>query len=301
MARRKPAKKSTARKKTAGRKAARRAPTKTVRRTAARKPAVAAVAADPASERTFTGLRNFNAVMGVLHLIQGIFMWAISNDTTYPVFTNFLRFDTAARSLVPDPQQAFELRFGPAVAVFLLISAAAHFYLSTVGYRWYVAKLKSGMNPARFYEYALSSSLMIVLIGMLVGVTDLGALILLFGINAMMNLFGIMMELHNQTTAKTDWTAFIYGCIAGIIPWIVIFVSFYGALGSSDAKPPSFVYAIVPTIFVFFNIFAVNMVLQYRKVGPWKDYLFGERVYIILSLLAKTALAWQIWAGTLRP
>lgn len=292
-------KKTVRKRAAAGKTAKRKAP---VRASAATRPAAAAAAAaSPAPERTFAGLRNFNAVMGVLHLVQGVFMWAISNDTTYPVFTNFLRFDAATRSLVPDPQQAFELRFGPAVAVFLLISAAAHFYLATAGYRWYVAKLKSGMNPARFYEYALSSSLMIVLIGMLVGVTDLAALILLFGINAMMNLFGILMELHNQTTVRTDWTAFIYGCIAGIIPWIVIFLSFYGALGSSEAKPPAFVYAIVPTIFVFFNIFAVNMVLQYRKVGPWKDYLFGERVYIILSLLAKTALAWQIWAGTLRP
>ena len=59
--------------------------------------------------------------------------------------------------------------------------------------------------------------------------------------------------------------------------------------------------AIVPTIFVFFNIFAINMVLQYKKVGPWKNYLFGERIYIVLSLLAKTALAWQIFVGTLRP
>ncbi len=270
---------------------------------AAPKAAVRAVAALPAaaSERTYAGLRAFNAVMGFLHLVQGVFMWAISNDTTYPVFTNFLRFDTATRSLVPNSTQVFELRFGPAVAVFLLLSAVAHFSLATFGYNWYVAKLKSGMNPARFYEYALSSSLMIVLIGMLVGVTDLGALILLFGINATMNLFGIMMELHNQTTVKTDWTAFIYGCLAGIVPWIVIFVSFYGALGSSDAKPPAFVYAIVPTIFVFFSIFAVNMFLQYKKAGPWKDYLFGERMYIVLSLVAKTALAWQIWAGTLRP
>jgi hypothetical protein len=55
------------------------------------------------------------------------------------------------------------------------------------------------------------------------------------------------------------------------------------------------------SLFVFFNIFAVNMVLQYKKVGKWKDYLFGERVYIILSLTAKTLLAWQIFAGTLRP
>jgi hypothetical protein len=260
-----------------------------------------AIESGDAPERTFQGLRRFNAVMGILHLVQGIFMIAISNATTFPVYTNFLRFDTQARTLVPNPTLVYNLRFGPAVAVFLLLSALAHLALSTFGYKWYVAKLKSGMNPARFYEYALSSSLMIVLIGMLVGVSDLGALILLFGINAMMNLFGIMMELHNQNTKKTDWTSFVYGCIAGIVPWIVIFIYFYGSLGSSDAKPPVFVYAIVPTIFVFFNIFAINMVLQYKKVGPWKNYLFGERMYIVLSLLAKTALAWQIFVGTLRP
>jgi hypothetical protein len=61
------------------------------------------------------------------------------------------------------------------------------------------------------------------------------------------------------------------------------------------------VYAIIPTLFVFFNIFAINMVLQYKKVGPWKDYLYGERVYIVLSLSAKTVLAWLIFAGTLAP
>ena len=55
------------------------------------------------------------------------------------------------------------------------------------------------------------------------------------------------------------------------------------------------------TLFVFFFSFALNMVLQYKKVGPWRDYLFGERVYILLSLIAKSALAWQVFAGTLRP
>ncbi len=42
-----------------------------------------------------------------------------------------------------------------------------------------------------------------------------------------------------------------------------------------------------------------NMVLQYKKVGKWKDYLYGERFYIILSLVAKTALAWQVFSGTM--
>jgi hypothetical protein len=228
-------------------------------------------------------------------------MILLSNDTTYPVFTNYLKFDTTTMSLTPNPVLLYALRFGPAVAAFLLISALAHFSLATFGYKWYVGNLEKGMNPARFYEYALSSSLMIVLIGMLVGIWDLGAMILMFGLNAMMNLFGILMELHNQTTTKTNWISFIYGSVAGIIPWIVIVMYFLGSLGSSDAKPPAFVYAIIPTIFVFFNIFAINMVLQYKKVGRWADYLYGERVYIILSLVAKTALAWQIFAGTLAP
>jgi hypothetical protein len=254
-----------------------------------------------AQEGKFLGLRRFNLIMGFLHLIQGIFMIVVSNAKTYPIFTNYLTFDIAARSLKPNPQLFANVPFGPAVACFLLISAVAHFYLSTIGYSRYVKNLKLGMNPVRFYEYALSSSLMIVLIGMLLGVWDLSTLIAIFGVNAMMNLFGIMMELHNQKTEKTDWTAFIYGCIAGIVPWIVIMLYFVGAISSGDAKPPAFVYAIVPSLFAFFNIFAINMVLQYKKVGPWKDYLFGERVYIILSLLAKSLLCWLIWTGTLAP
>ena len=249
----------------------------------------------------YQGLRRFNLIMGFLHLVQGALMIVLSNATTYPVFSNFLKFDMSTFSLTPDPKLIYELRFGPAVAAFLLLSAVAHFYLSTVGYKRYVANLEKGMNPIRFYEYALSSSLMIVLIGMLVGIWDVGTMIALFGVNAAMNLFGIVMETVNQYTKKTDWSAFIYGCFAGIIPWIVVVMYFLGAVNSGDAKPPAFVYAIIPTILVFFNIFAINMWLQYKKVGPWKDYLFGERFYIILSLAAKTLLAWMIFSGTLAP
>jgi len=100
-------------------------------------------------------------------------MIIISNDTTYPIFTDFLTFDISTFSLKPDPQLWYELPFCIAVALLLLISAAAHLSLAAFGYK--------------------------------------------------------------------------------------------------------------------------------RKVGPCKDYLFGERVYIILILLAKTALAWQIFAGTLAP
>jgi len=48
-----------------------------------------------------------------------------------------------------------------------------------------------------------------------------------------------------------------------------------------------------------FNVFAIVQYLQYKKVGKWSDYLRGEKTYITLSLVAKSALAWQIFASTL--
>jgi hypothetical protein len=258
-------------------------------------------AAVVAPDSTYESLRRFNSMMALLHLVQSTAMVLLSNNTAYPVYTNYLKFDRLSSSLMLNAALAYRLPFGQVVAVFLLISAAAHLFLSSTGYAWYVRNLKLGKNPARFCEYALSSSLMIVLIGMLVGVWDLGALIGMFAVNACMNLFGLLMEELNQHTEQTNWAPFVFGCLAGIVPWIVITMHFLGALSTPDTKPPAFVYAIIPTIFVFFNIFAINMYLQYKKVGRWKDYLFGERVYIVLSLLAKSALAWMIFAGTLAP
>jgi hypothetical protein len=52
---------------------------------------------------------------------------------------------------------------------------------------------------------------------------------------------------------------------------------------------------------LFFNTFGFNQAFQYKKIGPWKNYLFGEKSYITLSLVAKTVLAWQIFSGAIIP
>jgi hypothetical protein len=34
-------------------------------------------------------------------------------------------------------------------------------------------------------------------------------------------------------------------------------------------------------------------------VGRWRDYVYGEFAYVTLSLVAKSLLAWQVFAGAL--
>lgn len=249
----------------------------------------------------FERLKMYNGFMGAVHFFQAGLILYISKEALFPVVTNYLNFDSATRSAAPVQEKIFDVNLGPAVALFLLLSAIAHFItiLPNV-YPWYIKNLKKQINVIRWYEYALSSSIMIVLIALLVGIYDFSTLLLLFGLNASMNLFGLVMEQINQDRKEVNWLPYIFGCIAGIIPWIVIFLHFQGAIASADIEVPSFVYWIVFSLFAVFNVFAINMFLQYKKVGPWKSYVFGEKIYIFLSLFAKTLLAWQVWSGTLR-
>lgn len=253
------------------------------------------------NSKTFRNLRHWNIVMFFLHAIQATVMLLLSNSFSLPLTTLFVEFNPQTKMLGQDLQQITTLPIGPMVAGFLGLSALAHLIVSLPGvYEWYVKNLKKGANYGRWVEYSFSSSLMIVVIAMLTGMYDVFSLVLMFSLNAMMILFGWVMELHNQSTQKTDWTSYIFGCIAGIIPWIVI-ACYLAFAGEGDMKAPTFVYWIFFSMFLFFNSFAVNMVLQYKKVGKWKEYTYGEKVYIVMSLVAKSLLAWQVFAGTLRP
>jgi len=238
--------------------------------------------------------------MGVLHLLQGVLMLSLASNFVVNITTSYLH-PTLSGIPTTITENIFSVSVGPLVALFLFISAFAHFTLCTSGARnWYLSNLEKKINYARWVEYALSSSVMIVIIALLSGMFDFPSLILLFSINAFMNLCGLIMEKYNQNNAKPDWTAFVVGCFAGIVPWIVICMYFFGAASRADNLIPTFVYFILLSLFVFFNIFAINMYLQYKKVGPWKDYIFGEKMYIVLSLVAKSLLAWQVFFGALR-
>jgi hypothetical protein len=241
-------------------------------------------------------LRRLNVGAGILHLAQGVAMLALSNGLRLPVSATFA---TAQPGQALDPSRLstlFSYRLGPAVAAFSLLSAAFHFLVASPwGFPRYLRELAAQRNRFRWVEYSLSASLMIVLIAGITGITDIAALIGLFGVNAAMILFGWLMETTSRPGPTTNWTPFVFGSIAGTVPWIAIVIYLAGAGNGM----PTFVYGIFVSLFLFFNCFAVNQWLQYRAHGAWRDYLHGERVYIALSLIAKTLLAWQIFANVL--
>lgn len=250
---------------------------------------------------SFGYLKWFNAAAGVLHLIQGMIMLSLGSlleweRSIYTFYPELNIISGPPFEVTPTPQILFTVGYlGVIMASFPLISAIAHFAIAYPKNESYNENLKRGMNPYRWYEYAFSSSIMVVLIALFLWVWDVWSLAMIFVLNAMMIMFGYLMELVNQFTEKNNWSPFILGCISGGTPWVVLFAYFRAAITSTGAEPPTFVYLILFIYFILFNVFAINIVLQYKGIGRWRDYLYGERVYIILSFVAKTILACFHW------
>ena len=241
-------------------------------------------------------LRVWNAALALLHAAQGAVILVLANDFALPVTIGFLQGPPGSELA---SETLFELPIGPAIAAFLFLAALDHAVVAAPGgAAWYERNLARERNPARWYEYAFSASLMIVLIAMLTGIADVAALIAIFGVNAAMILFGLAMEEANAPGSPVTWRPFVYGSIVGAVPWLAIGLQLaYSEAETGDV--PTFVYAIFFSLFILFFSFAVNMALQYGRVGPWRSYLFGERGYLGLSLVAKSALAWQVFGSTL--
>jgi hypothetical protein len=265
--------------------------------------AVAAPSHDPpleAAER-YQRLRWFNLVMGVLHAVSGTAMIVLGNDFALDASTLNLNGPPGTPLSEGSLDSAFSVPLAPATAAFLYLSALFHLLIaSPLGFGGYRRELAHQRNRFRWVEYSLSSTLMIILIALVTGLTDLAALIGIAGANVAMILFGWIMEVVNEPGERVWWSPFWFGCIAGITPWAALVAYLWVNLSQEGAEgPPGFVYGILVSIFVLFNIFALNQWLQYRAIGRWRDYLFGETVYIVLSLTAKSLLAWQIFANTL--
>jgi hypothetical protein len=253
-------------------------------------------AAPPASGVTperLANLRTWNLGLTLAHALQAVLIVVLSGDFVIEVVSTFPEGPPGTR--IPQAESLFDVRIGIAIGLFLLLAAIDHFVTATVARDTYERDLRRGINRFRWVEYSFSATLMVLLIGFYSGITNIVTIIAVAGANVAMILCGWMQERINPPgRATTTMMPFWFGTIAGIAPWIAIAVQIIGS-----KTVPGFVYGIVIVQFVLFFSFGLNQWLQYRGIRKWTDYIYGEKAYLVLSLAAKSLLAWQIYFPSL--
>ncbi len=245
------------------------------------------------TDERLANLRRWNLGLTALHLLQAVGILLLAGTFAITVTTSLPQGPPGTP--VPAPAALVDVRIGWAVALFLGLAALDHLITATVARETYESDLRRGINRFRWVEYSVSATLMILLIGFYSGITGISAAIAVAGANVGMILFGWLQERMNPPgRTSTTMLPFWFGTLVGIAPWVAIAVNTLSA-----EAVPGFVYGIVVAQLVFFFSFGLNQWLQYRGVGRWSDYAFGEKAYLVLSLVAKSVLAWQIFGGSL--
>lgn len=223
--------------------------------------------------------------LAALHLAQALLVLVVASDVMLDV-----THQVGADAAVP----LTSVSVGAAMAAYFLAAALHHGLCATVLNRVYEADLRRGRNRIRWAEFAVGAPLLMLLIALYTGVTDVSALVVVGASTIVMICCGWMQEALNPPTRRTTtMVPFWAGVLASAVPWAIV----AGQMIGSSATP-EFGISIFLSLFILWASFGVNQWLQYRQVGPWADYLHGERAYLALSLVAKSALAWQIVAGT---
>jgi hypothetical protein len=98
-------------------------------------------------------LRRTNALLGLLHAVQGVAVLALGNGFALPVTGSFM--EGPPGSGLGEARVLFAVSFAVGVATFLFISAIAHWLIASPWYfPRYGAGLVAGRNHARWIEYS---------------------------------------------------------------------------------------------------------------------------------------------------
>ncbi|HSW79201.1 MAG TPA: heliorhodopsin HeR [Candidatus Saccharimonadales bacterium] len=253
---------------------------------------------------TQSGIGSWNKWLALVFGVQVIMILLFSAVQSYPVTINYLGLDSLQTNaqgktvLATGSQSIFNLNLAYVIAASLLLAAIAYALLASRLLAFYQREIKNSINSVRWILYAVSTSIMVTAVALVSGVQDIASLYVILSSTALMFVLAMFAERHDQG-GRTKWVLFWLSVVSGIIPWTIIKLNIIG--GTIYGSVPAFVYWISIVALVLFALVPLNLFLQLRKSGNWKNYLYADRMYVIASLVMYTVTAWLIYVAILRP
>ncbi len=247
--------------------------------------------------------RTLNFIFAGIYAVQAALLIVLSKAVTVPVSTSYLSLDPLLSQggkpvLAPATRNLFELNLTYLIVIIVLIAAITHLIAATTYRKQYEAGLDNGFNKARWTAWGVAAPLLLTTIALVCGIYDISTLLAIIVLTFIATIMGSVMNKGNVKAKQVTWLSFVVGCIVGFVPLLIISIYLWGASVFGSGLPKA-IYWIFASTLLFSFLFVVSSYLFYKKRGKWTDYLYAERVYMILSLVATTALVWQIFAAIL--
>ncbi len=252
-------------------------------------------------------LRSLNFFVAFASVLQAGLILFLSKafGGIHSVFASFPTNDSLATAssgqaqIVTGAHRLFDVHLSWLIAAFLIVTAVMHLALATILRKRYEREVAVRVNRVRWATYAISGSLLLVTIALAAGVSDLVTLLAIVGFNVIAALVALSREHYTQNGERTRLVYGI-GAIAAGAPFVIFLLNILGTHQYGEGGTPKYVYWLYFTGFVIVSALARNLIQQTRVRGRWIDYIYAERVYIWLSLIGSSAVAWEIYSAVLK-
>lgn len=135
------------------------------------------------------------------------------------------------------------------------------------------------LRRIRFFDYAVTASLMLAAVSVVLGSPDLGQII-----SAVSAQFGVIATFYFAQRANAAWFGFAVASVGYAVAWAPLFLVFQASTASSTAAAPDFVTYIIIGIFFQFTCFAfLQAWLLWRRKTP---FALEEALFLSASLTA---------------
>lgn len=256
------------------------------------------------SKSILEGFGTWNLIIAALYVVQAVVVWVLAHGQTLPVGLNYLTTDPlqsavqggTVRTLAS--HQWFTLNVLYLVLLALFVAAIAHLLAATYYRKGYDAALGRRAVPLRWAVLAISGSLLLLSLGLLMGIQDIAVLLALVG-------FGVIVAAGAWVIERVDIGAplrqklllSLFGFV-GLLPLALLACYLFGSAVYGVATPV-YLYGLWAVAAAGYVLGALQLLVAHRRQGAWADYRFADRGYSTLGLVVTSALTWLIFAGAL--
>ena len=263
------------------------------------------------SENYRKGIRNWNItsaiLQGCLCIAAIIFLGVtIKNAENFPLFIGEYNGPNDCNTiLTTNGTLLIALLIG-----FTLITCIIH-SLYASNKRNYYKKVERGNNSIRWFEYAVTATIMLLVIALSSRVFGVESLIFIAASSVGLMLLGDVVEKSLRRSVKGDGLGRRNAITCTFIGWFlmltifgVIFKNFGQAVSTENSKVPGFVYAVVIVMFLLFATFGFiqiyDVVIRSKPKENFDSVTHGyklEKIYTTNSMIAKTLLVLLLLGG----
>jgi Heliorhodopsin len=244
---------------------------------------------------TFWGNRTLPEMVGVVQITQQITKYEkLSNTSTKNASNSHVIPGNFTMTLIQD--NVFQLDIKLMIVFFFALAALDHFLVLIFSNRNTIAETGAYF---RLIEYSISASIMAVSIAIETGITDLTSLSSMFFLMWSCMIFGLISEtLAHSIDLTNAWIAHLAGWVPFLAAYIPIINSFIQSdrIADKNVKAPGFVIYIVWGEFFLFGCFGLvqSYYLSTKITRPNYARYTSEWIFLTLSIVAKTLLAWLV-------